>query len=67
MGRVVAAKRFKRYLWVAGAGVGILLLALLTVLANAVTLVITLVILAGVIFALSKLVVTGAQEGRRHG
>ena len=47
----------------AGAGLVILALAFLTVLGNAVTLVITLVVLAGVVFGLSRLVVTVASDG----
>ena len=44
----MAVNRLTRYAWAAGAGLLILALAFLTVLANAVTLVVTLVILAGI-------------------
>jgi len=60
----VAVNSLTRYAWGAGAGVVILALAFLTVLANAVTLVITLVVLAGVVFGASRLVVAGSNEGR---
>jgi hypothetical protein len=61
----VAVNRLARYAWAAGAGLLILALAFLTVLANAVTLVVTLVILAGIVFGLSRLVVVGTDDGRR--
>jgi hypothetical protein len=60
----VAINSLTRYAWGASAGVVILALAFLTVLANAVTLVITLVVLAGVVFGVSRLVVAGSNEGR---
>lgn len=62
--REVVVNRLTRYVWGAGAGVVILALAFFTVLANAVTLVITLVVLAAVVFALSRLVVAGTNDGR---
>jgi hypothetical protein len=61
----VAVNRLTRYAWAAGAGLLILALAFLTVLANAVTLVVTLLILAGIVFGLSRLVVVGTADGRR--
>ena len=61
----MAVNRLTRYAWAAGAGLLILALAFLTVLANAVTLVVTLVILAGIVFGLSRLVVVGTGDGRR--
>jgi len=60
----VALNRWTGYVWGAGAGLVILALAFFTVLANAVTLVITLVVLAGVVFGLSRLVVAGTNDGR---
>ena len=60
----MVVNRLTRYVWGAGAGVVILALAFFTVLANAVTLVIALVVLAGVVFALSRLVVAGTNDGR---
>jgi hypothetical protein len=60
----VATNKVTGYLWAAGAGLVILALAFIAVLANAVTLVITLVILAGVVFGLSRLVAAGNNDGR---
>ncbi len=61
----MAVNRLTRFAWAAGAGLLILALAFLTVLANAVTLVVTLVILGGIVFGLSRLVVVGTDDGRR--
>jgi hypothetical protein len=59
---VVAVNRLKRSLLVGAGGLGLLVLALLIVLTNAVTLVITLAIVATIIFLLFR---WGLAEGRR--
>ncbi len=60
--RVVAVKDLKRSLLVGASGLGLLVLAVLIVLTNAVTLVITLAIVALIIFLLFR---WGMTEGRR--
>ena len=60
--RVVAVDDLKRSLLVGASGLGLLVLAVLIVLTNAVTLVITLAIVALIIFLLFR---WGMTEGRR--
>ena len=62
MRRVVAVDDLKRSLLVGASGLGLLVLAVLIVLTNAVTLVITLAIVAMIIFLLFR---WGMTEGRR--
>ncbi|MGO9300451.1 MAG: hypothetical protein ACLQEG_08995 [Acidimicrobiales bacterium] len=62
MRRVVAVDKLKRSLLVAASGLGLLALAVLLVLTNAVTLVSTLAIVATIIFLLFR---WGLSEGRR--
>jgi len=59
---VVAVDDLKRSLLVGASGLGLLVLAVLIVLTNAVTLVITLAIVAMIIFLLFR---WGMTEGRR--
>ncbi len=60
--RVAAVDDLKRSLLVGASGLGLLVLAVLIVLTNAVTLVITLAIVAMIIFLLFR---WGMTEGRR--
>jgi hypothetical protein len=60
--RVVAVNRLKLCLLVVASGLGLLALAVLIVLANAVVLVITLAIVGTVLFLLAR---RGLAEGRR--
>ncbi len=64
--RVVAVKTLKGYIAVVAGGLGLVVLAGFLVLTNTVALVITLAILAAVIFASSRLVWAGTEEGRKR-